>query len=224
MKADHGDEVGFVFGGPFLAGDIQLRSKEQTPFPHEWVLEPWHYSIQCYQIEVHILAVRPNHNPFSWQNWFYTFNIIFSPEHFARSEAQKIPHLVSNSANRTFARKFTVVIPPLCMNWPNSIGWKWNWRRGQLNLQSAWEAGNPGSLIFLRSLGQCLSSPGIPVGCQASENGGLGHFCRKWCSEQGLAFQCFIFYVKIWWLGLFCLTIQQYLSIYSNRTSPLRED
>ncbi|XP_071612818.1 fatty acyl-CoA hydrolase precursor, medium chain-like isoform X1 [Heliangelus exortis] len=27
VKADHGDEVGFVFGGPFLAGDIQLRSE-----------------------------------------------------------------------------------------------------------------------------------------------------------------------------------------------------
>lgn len=38
VKADHGDEVGFVFGGPFLAGDIQLRSKEQTPFTHECVL------------------------------------------------------------------------------------------------------------------------------------------------------------------------------------------
>ncbi|KAK4814392.1 hypothetical protein QYF61_018151 [Mycteria americana] len=27
VKADHGDEVGFVFGGPYLAGDIQLRSE-----------------------------------------------------------------------------------------------------------------------------------------------------------------------------------------------------
>ncbi|XP_010139487.1 PREDICTED: carboxylesterase 5A-like, partial [Buceros rhinoceros silvestris] len=27
VKADHGDEVGFVFGGPFLTGDIQLRSE-----------------------------------------------------------------------------------------------------------------------------------------------------------------------------------------------------
>ncbi|KAJ7424231.1 Fatty acyl-CoA hydrolase precursor, medium chain [Willisornis vidua] len=27
VKADHGDEVGFVFGGPFLAGEIQLRSE-----------------------------------------------------------------------------------------------------------------------------------------------------------------------------------------------------
>ncbi|KAM4767069.1 fatty acyl-CoA hydrolase precursor, medium chain-like isoform 1-T1 [Cyanocitta cristata] len=27
VKADHGDEVGFVFGGPFLAGDIQLCSE-----------------------------------------------------------------------------------------------------------------------------------------------------------------------------------------------------
>ncbi|POI20754.1 hypothetical protein CIB84_015499, partial [Bambusicola thoracicus] len=25
VKADHGDEVGFVFGGPYLAGDISLR-------------------------------------------------------------------------------------------------------------------------------------------------------------------------------------------------------
>lgn len=30
VKADHGDEVGFVFGGPYLAGDIQLRSKQQN--------------------------------------------------------------------------------------------------------------------------------------------------------------------------------------------------
>ncbi|KFP13516.1 Fatty acyl-CoA hydrolase precursor, medium chain, partial [Egretta garzetta] len=27
VKADHGDEVGFVFGGPYLAGDTQLRSE-----------------------------------------------------------------------------------------------------------------------------------------------------------------------------------------------------
>ncbi|XP_010004477.1 PREDICTED: fatty acyl-CoA hydrolase precursor, medium chain-like [Chaetura pelagica] len=27
VKADHGDEVGFVFGGPFLAGEVQLRSE-----------------------------------------------------------------------------------------------------------------------------------------------------------------------------------------------------
>ncbi|KAM6058062.1 fatty acyl-CoA hydrolase precursor, medium chain-like isoform 2-T2 [Chlamydotis macqueenii] len=27
VKADHGDEVGFVFGGPYLAGDVQLRSE-----------------------------------------------------------------------------------------------------------------------------------------------------------------------------------------------------
>ncbi|NXJ73183.1 EST5A Carboxylesterase, partial [Trogon melanurus] len=27
VKADHGDEVGFVFGGPYLAGDIQLCSE-----------------------------------------------------------------------------------------------------------------------------------------------------------------------------------------------------
>ncbi|XP_065589239.1 carboxylesterase 5A-like isoform X2 [Cyrtonyx montezumae] len=27
VKADHGDEVGFVFGGPFLAGDIRLRDE-----------------------------------------------------------------------------------------------------------------------------------------------------------------------------------------------------
>ncbi|NXW29211.1 EST5A Carboxylesterase, partial [Phaetusa simplex] len=27
VKADHGDEVAFVFGGPYLAGDIQLRSE-----------------------------------------------------------------------------------------------------------------------------------------------------------------------------------------------------
>ncbi|XP_068017752.1 fatty acyl-CoA hydrolase precursor, medium chain-like [Melanerpes formicivorus] len=27
VKADHGDDVGFVFGGPFLTGDIQLRSE-----------------------------------------------------------------------------------------------------------------------------------------------------------------------------------------------------
>ncbi|NXN09630.1 SASB hydrolase, partial [Indicator maculatus] len=27
VKADHGDEVGFVFGGPYLTGDIQLRSE-----------------------------------------------------------------------------------------------------------------------------------------------------------------------------------------------------
>ncbi|KFQ21301.1 Fatty acyl-CoA hydrolase precursor, medium chain, partial [Mesitornis unicolor] len=27
VKADHGDEVGFVFGGPYLAGEIQLRSE-----------------------------------------------------------------------------------------------------------------------------------------------------------------------------------------------------
>lgn len=44
------------------------------------------------------------------------------------------------------------------MNLPNSFGWKWNWRKGQLNLQSAWEARNPGSLIFLRSLDQRLLS------------------------------------------------------------------
>lgn len=37
VKADHGDEVGFVFGGPFLAGDIQLRSKEQTLFTHKLI-------------------------------------------------------------------------------------------------------------------------------------------------------------------------------------------
>ena len=30
MKADHGDEVGFVFGGPYLAGDIQLCGEEQN--------------------------------------------------------------------------------------------------------------------------------------------------------------------------------------------------
>uniref|UniRef100_A0A8U8C0T2 Carboxylic ester hydrolase n=1 Tax=Geospiza parvula TaxID=87175 RepID=A0A8U8C0T2_GEOPR len=29
VKADHGDEVGFVFGGPFLAGDIQLFTEEE---------------------------------------------------------------------------------------------------------------------------------------------------------------------------------------------------
>uniref|UniRef100_A0A8D2Q232 Carboxylic ester hydrolase n=1 Tax=Zosterops lateralis melanops TaxID=1220523 RepID=A0A8D2Q232_ZOSLA len=29
VKADHGDEVGFVFGGPFLAGDIQLLTEEE---------------------------------------------------------------------------------------------------------------------------------------------------------------------------------------------------
>uniref|UniRef100_A0A8C5J870 Carboxylic ester hydrolase n=1 Tax=Junco hyemalis TaxID=40217 RepID=A0A8C5J870_JUNHY len=28
VKADHGDEVGFVFGGPFLAGDIQLQEEK----------------------------------------------------------------------------------------------------------------------------------------------------------------------------------------------------
>ncbi|XP_021263796.1 carboxylesterase 5A-like isoform X3 [Numida meleagris] len=27
VKADHGDEVGFVFGGPYLAGDIRLRDE-----------------------------------------------------------------------------------------------------------------------------------------------------------------------------------------------------
>ncbi|KFV67829.1 Fatty acyl-CoA hydrolase precursor, medium chain, partial [Dryobates pubescens] len=27
VKADHGDDVGFVFGGPYLTGDIQLRSE-----------------------------------------------------------------------------------------------------------------------------------------------------------------------------------------------------
>lgn len=27
VKADHGDEVGFVFGGPYLAGDISLRDE-----------------------------------------------------------------------------------------------------------------------------------------------------------------------------------------------------
>ncbi|NWX85183.1 EST5A Carboxylesterase, partial [Nothoprocta ornata] len=27
VKADHGDEVSFVFGGPFLAGDIRLRDE-----------------------------------------------------------------------------------------------------------------------------------------------------------------------------------------------------
>lgn len=37
VKADHGDEVGFVFGGPFLAGDIQLRSKEQALFTHKLI-------------------------------------------------------------------------------------------------------------------------------------------------------------------------------------------
>lgn len=97
------------------------------------------------------------------------------------------------------------------MNFPNGFDWKWNWRKGQLNLQGVWEAGNPGSLLFLRSSGQCLLLGGNPMGSQAPENGELGFFCRKWfqpCSEQDLEFPCFIFCVKIQWLGLFCLTIQ----------------
>lgn len=34
VKADHGDEVGFVFGGPYLAGDIGLRGKEWNIIVH----------------------------------------------------------------------------------------------------------------------------------------------------------------------------------------------
>uniref|UniRef100_A0A8C0Z876 Carboxylic ester hydrolase n=1 Tax=Cyanistes caeruleus TaxID=156563 RepID=A0A8C0Z876_CYACU len=34
VKADHGDEVGFVFGGPFLAGDIQLRKHSLFPLAY----------------------------------------------------------------------------------------------------------------------------------------------------------------------------------------------
>lgn len=36
-----------------------------------------------------------------------------SPLQFAWSEAQSVPHLVSNSANRIFPRKFTVIVPAL---------------------------------------------------------------------------------------------------------------
>lgn len=33
VKADHGDEIGFVFGAPFRNGDIKITGKKYTSFP-----------------------------------------------------------------------------------------------------------------------------------------------------------------------------------------------
>uniref|UniRef100_A0A8D2PY91 Carboxylic ester hydrolase n=1 Tax=Zosterops lateralis melanops TaxID=1220523 RepID=A0A8D2PY91_ZOSLA len=41
VKADHGDEVGFVFGGPFLAGDIQLRITEEERNLSRTLMKYW---------------------------------------------------------------------------------------------------------------------------------------------------------------------------------------
>lgn len=109
VKADHGDEVGFVFGGPFLAGDIQLRSKEQNI-----KCSPINY---CHNTGVilfssatsiliktkgHILTMRPK------CNLLFNKNVLFSPFFIVCRllflKHSKL-HVVDNLANKTFAKK-----------------------------------------------------------------------------------------------------------------------
>lgn len=144
--------------------------------------------------------MRPSRNPFSWQNWFYAFNhllhLLYSllglkhSQYHILSAIQQIGYLLENSHCH---------YPSTVHEFAKWLWLKMKWKEKSIKLPECLGRGNPGSLLCLRSLGQCLLLSGNPMGCQAPENGGLGFFCSKLfqlCSEQGLEFHGFIFCVK----------------------------